>query len=160
MTTASLNMDTYHKRFAYNAWANRDMTASLLKIAVLPLRAQRIAAHLAGAEELWFARLHEEDTTRIAVWPDIEIAETATWLKALDGRWMTYLGGLTEPDLSRPIPYTNSKGEHFTNTIGDILEHVLLHASYHRGQIATAIREVGGEPAYTDYIEAIRKGYL
>jgi uncharacterized damage-inducible protein DinB len=34
---------------------------------------------------------------------------------------------------------------------------VLLHGSYHRGQIASAVRAAGGTPAYSDFIHASRK---
>jgi uncharacterized damage-inducible protein DinB len=44
--------------------------------------------------------------------------------------------------------------------VRDILMHVLMHGVYHRGQIAAAVRDRAGEPAYTDFIEAVRKGKL
>ena len=44
--------------------------------------------------------------------------------------------------------------------MADILSHVVLHASYHRGQIASAMREAGGTPAYTDFIHAVRSGLI
>ena len=42
----------------------------------------------------------------------------------------------------------------------DILSHVLRHSHYHRGQIASAVREAGGTPAYTDFIHAVRTGLI
>jgi uncharacterized damage-inducible protein DinB len=35
-----------------------------------------------------------------------------------------------------------------------------MHSQYHRGQIALVLRESGAEPAYTDYIQAVRTGCL
>jgi len=35
-----------------------------------------------------------------------------------------------------------------------------MHSTYHRGQIASAVREAGGAPAYTDYIHAVRQGLI
>lgn len=40
----------------------------------------------------------------------------------------------------------------FTNTIGDILFHIVNHSTYHRGQIASDFRESDIEPLNTDYI--------
>jgi uncharacterized damage-inducible protein DinB len=37
---------------------------------------------------------------------------------------------------------------------------VTIHGSYHRAQIAAAVRESGREPAYTDFIHATRRGLL
>jgi uncharacterized damage-inducible protein DinB len=58
--------------------------------------------------------------------------------------------------LAREIDYRNSTGTQFRNTVSDILTHVVLHGSYHRGQIARLTREAGGTPAVTDYIAFVR----
>lgn len=42
----------------------------------------------------------------------------------------------------------------------DVLTHVIMHSVYHRGQIAAEVRASGSEPAYTDFIEAIRRGFV
>lgn len=57
-----------------------------------------------------------------------------------------------ESDLQMLINYKNSKGEAFTNTIRDILIHLLNHSTYHRGQVAIALRQSGIQPPITDYI--------
>lgn len=59
-------------------------------------------------------------------------------------------------DLSREFAYTNPKGEQFRNRVGDVALHVAFHGVYHRGQIAALVRQHGGEPAYTDFIQAVR----
>jgi len=38
--------------------------------------------------------------------------------------------------------------------------HVTIHSAYHRGQIASDVRSAGQEPAYTDYIHAVRQRFL
>jgi len=70
------------------------------------------------------------------------------------------LAGLAESDLAGSIEYRNSKGERWQSSVADVLTHVLLHGSYHRGQIASAVRAAGGIPAYTDFIHASRQGLL
>ncbi|NIP57628.1 MAG: damage-inducible protein DinB, partial [Gemmatimonadetes bacterium] len=47
--------------------------------------------------------------------------------------------------------------EEFRTPIGEILLHVLLHGSYHRGQIALRMRDVGEEPVNTDLITFVRE---
>jgi DinB family len=34
--------------------------------------------------------------------------------------------------------------------------HVVMHGTYHRGQIAAEVRAAGGAPEYTDFIHAVR----
>ena len=43
------------------------------------------------------------------------------------------------------------------STVQDILTHVPFHSSYHRGQIAVQTRAEGVQPAYTDFIHAVRQ---
>ena len=59
---------------------------------------------------------------------------------------------LTGDALERGITYKNSAGEQYTSTLEDILTHVFMHGSYHRGQIASLIRAAGDTPSPTDYI--------
>jgi uncharacterized damage-inducible protein DinB len=37
---------------------------------------------------------------------------------------------------------------------------VVMHSAYHRGQIASHMRESGQTPAYTDFIHAMRQGFV
>ena len=77
---------------------------------------------------------------------------------ALQRGWATLLDGADDAALARDVAYTNSKGEPFHDRVDDILLHVVLHGVHHRGQIAAAVRAGGGEPAYTDFIHAVRTG--
>jgi uncharacterized damage-inducible protein DinB len=51
------------------------------------------------------------------------------------------------------VSYRKSAGRDFRNSVRDIVIHVTMHGSYHRGQIARLVRAAGGEPPYTDYIQ-------
>jgi uncharacterized damage-inducible protein DinB len=73
--------------------------------------------------------------------------------------WHAILSG-GESSLQLGIEYHNSKGERWVNAVGDIFQHVMMHGTYHRGQIATLMRQAGVNPAYTDYIEAVRRGWV
>ena len=141
--------------FAYDDWANREEVARLGAIHA-PARAVGILAHIVGAEWLWIARLRE-DEPRLAVWPELTLDQCASELDALRDAWNGYLH---EAVFDTVIDYTNSQGERWSSRAGDVLTHVILHAAYHRGQIATIVREGGDEPAYTDYIHCIRNGFI
>jgi uncharacterized damage-inducible protein DinB len=150
----------YHKhQFAYDDWANLTAIASLEAIRTPPARAVRFMAHIVGAESLWLARLTGAPAP-LPVWPDLTPSESRAHVDALRDRWRTYLHGLTSRSLEERASYINTKGEPWTNGVGDILTHVVLHSAYHRGQIATEVRASGHEPAYTDYIHAIRQGLV
>ncbi len=147
------------KRFlAYDDWANRETLAALEAIESPPPRSVRLLGHIVGAEQLWYGRLLREEPG--PVWPELSLAECRGAFDELSRLWAEYLRALTPAGLGQIVAYVNSKGEPWTSRVGDILTHVVLHSSHHRGQIASDIRAAGREPPYTDYIHAVRQGFL
>ena len=116
-------------------------------------------AHVAATEWLWYDRLLGRPQT-MPVWPDLTLEQSAALVDEMAGCWREYLAGLPAEGLQAVTAYTNSKGEPWRNTVQDVLTHVVMHSGYHRGQIAARVRSEGGEPAYTDFIEAVRRGYV
>ncbi len=150
-------LNHFQRLFAYHEWANRQSLASLVDD--VDTQALVLIAHVIASDRLWHARLTGAESP-LAVWPELSASECRDQLEEAVGLWTDYLGGLGADDLSLTIAYTNTRGIDFTNTIGDILTHVITHAAYHRGQIASRVRGSGREPAYTDFIECIRQGYV
>ncbi len=66
------------------------------------------------------------------------------------------IGSLDDDGARRVVRYRTTSGDEFANTVEDILMHVALHGSYHRGQVARIVRGEGGTPLATDYILRIR----
>jgi uncharacterized damage-inducible protein DinB len=148
----------YVRLFRHNAWANAESLGSL-RNGSPPAKALRWMAHLIGSEYLWLARLRHEPP-ELEVWPELDLEACAARLEILLPAWEGYLEALTPEDLEDGIAYRNTKGEFWTSRVADILTHVALHQSYHRGQIAAAVREAGATPAYTDFIHAVRQGLV
>lgn len=44
------------------------------------------------------------------------------------------------------------KGEAWQYPLWQMMQHVVNHSSYHRGQVATLLRQLGAEPAPTDFL--------
>ncbi len=145
------------RSFAYDDWANREVQRALAGAQEPPGSCTRWLAHIVAAERLWLARL-DGKTSPVAVWPALSPAELGSHLEELRADWPRLLDRLDAAGLARAIDYTNSKGERWTSRAEDVLEHVLLHGAYHRGQIASALRAAGLDPPNTDYIHAIRSG--
>jgi uncharacterized damage-inducible protein DinB len=152
-------LDYMREMFLYDDWANREALRSLREMEHPPERARKVMSHIVAAELLWMARL-QRDQQKTPVWPEFGLRDCEQQLAELRRGWERYLEAMTSADLDREIEYTNSKGEKYSNAVRDILMHVLMHATYHRGQIAAAVRDRAGEPAYTDFIEAVRKGKM
>jgi uncharacterized damage-inducible protein DinB len=149
-----------HRRlFAYEDWANREALASLGAASPPPARSVKLLAHVLGASRLWLGRLRHAEKPA-AVWPELDLARCRAALEDLGRLWTAYLEELTPAGLEETVSYVNSKGEPWTSRVDDILSHVVLHSSYHRGQIAADTRASGHTPAYTDYIHAQRQGFV
>jgi uncharacterized damage-inducible protein DinB len=151
-------LDYYAKLLRYDAWANAE-TLDSLRGGEVPAKAVRWMGHIVGAGALWLARLRQEPAA-MAVWPDLDLPACAAGIERLADNWPRYLETLSPADIEEGIGYRNSLGEYWTSTVGDILTHVAMHGAYHRAQIAAAVRESGREPAYTDFIHAVRQGLV
>jgi uncharacterized damage-inducible protein DinB len=153
-----MTADDIRALVTYDRWANAETLGSLRASegagVTLPPRAIATMAHIIGAERLWLARIAGEPSP-LPVWPELDLTGCTRELTALAAPWDELLHG-TAFDLDRDVRYTNSRGMGFTNTVGEILTHVTLHSAHHRGQVAVAVRQAGGTPAYTDYIHYVR----
>lgn len=150
-------MSDFPRLFMYDAWANRESHASVARMAEPPAQAVRWLAHVAAAQQVWWERIQAAPQS-LPVWPELSLDESAALLGTMERRWAELLDGGDDAALAREVAYTNSRGQPFRDRVADILQHVVLHGVYHRGQIAAAVRAGGGEPAYTDFIHAVRSG--
>ena len=137
--------------FTYDDWANREEVARLRGVASTAA-ALRLLAHIIAAQWLWITRIRDE-SAKMAVWPELSLDQCAAEIDRLRAAWQNILQTV---DRESTIHYRNSKGEAWSNSVDDILTHVVMHGAYHRGQIATLLRQGGDTPAYTDYIQAVR----
>ncbi len=164
------------RRFAHHTWAQSTL-ADALEVASRPddpddpgepgkpegqgppdaviATSCKTFAHVSATEWLWLRRIGH-GTVEAAVWPNWSIEQVRGHIAPLDSAWKRVLEGFDTAEHARTVAYTNSKGETYRNSVADVLEHVLQHGAYHRGQIAAAIRASGLEPPYLDYIHAVR----
>ena len=85
-------------------------------------------------------------TTRIASseFPDVPAVEAA-WL-VVEDQVRRFIAGLGEEGLGRAIDYRLLSGQPGRSTFGQMLQHLVNHGSYHRGQITTMLRQLGAAP--------------
>lgn len=153
------SVERLKRLFGYDDWANRETLAGLEAIEAPPAKSVRLLAHIVGAERLWYGRLRRQSKPA-AVWPELSLTECRHALDELASLWRSHLENLDPAALDETVEYVNSKGEPWSSRVEDILTHVVLHSSYHRGQIAADVRAAGHTPAYTDYIHAVRRGFV
>jgi uncharacterized damage-inducible protein DinB len=156
----SVNLADYLRReFSYDEWANREVLAAIRAAGPVNERSLQLMSHILAAERVWLERLKQVPQS-VPVWPTPDMAQCEAQAAELGGLWLEFLDLITAGDVPQSVSYKNSKGEEWTSTIVDILTHVVMHSSYHRGQIATHMRAIGQTPAYTDFIHGVRQGLV
>ena len=136
-------------------WADAEAGKALMAMSFAPSEFVELYAHILGAELIWLDRI-EGQKRSIAVWPDATIEACLQLAAKSEDRYRAFISSMIEADLKGMIEYKNSAGRRFSSQLEDILVHVALHGSYHRGQIALGIRSGGGIPNPTDYIGFVR----
>ncbi|MEM0962478.1 MAG: DinB family protein [Bacteroidota bacterium] len=142
----------FQRRFRYHAWAGACLVEA---VSATPVAAAcRPLAHLLAADHVWHARLTGAEP-RVAIWPDLDAEGCRQLWRETTTRWRTFLD---RADLDTTVRYQNSRGIPFETPVADVLDHVLLHAAHHRGQVNTALRAAGAEPPWVDLIAWLREG--
>lgn len=150
-------MNVFDSLFDHALWADersRQEVAAMGAQSPQLAAATRIHAHLAGATHTWLSRLQGRNPVH-AVWPDLSLDEASALTRESIGAMRTLAADPAA--LDRQVEYRNTKGETFRNSIGEVLMHVVMHMSYHRGQLALLARQAGATPIATDYIVYVRE---
>ncbi len=107
-----------------------------------------LASHTLNAHHVWNHRIFGVSPA-LAVWQHLGMDN----LQLINNENFEHSKEiLQKKNLTKPIKYTNSKGQNFTNTIGEILFHIINHSTYHRGQLISLLKTKGVDPIITDYI--------
>ena len=140
------------------AWADARARVSIEGMPESPLRDRAVAwyAHIVAIEHAWHARL-EQRTSEHTQWPAWSL-ETASSLAASSAAGLHAIATTAGADgLSATITYRNRAGIECRNSLWEILMHIVMHGTYHRGQIALLVRDGGGIPASTDFSTYLRE---
>jgi uncharacterized damage-inducible protein DinB len=110
-------------------------------------------AHMLGAEWLWFERFHGRSPTVVQGYATWSTAAhiAAAWIPVRETQ-AHFLAHLKSVDLKSRITYRNLAGEAKSYILGDALLHCANHATFHRGQVVSLLRQLGTTPPSTDYI--------
>src|SRR5688500_415115 len=141
--------------FAYNDWANRRLIVTLK--AAASEKSRNILVHLLITEKEYYERLYGKDSTGFNFWPSISIEECGELARETAERYEKLLRRFDEDGLTLNARYKTGEGVEHENTFREMLTHVLLHSSIHRGNIMLKLREEGFEPPKIDYIIYLRE---
>ena len=150
-----MNTSDIERLYTFNRWANartlgvaealtgeqlhHDLKSSFPSV-------MATLSHMLAGEWIWLERWNGRSPS---AWPDQGLHRTVAdlrppWREVEQGQ-IAVIADLT--DLDRRFAYRNIKGDAYNEPIGMTLQHVVNHATYHRGQVTTMLRQLGAAPA-------------
>ena len=114
--------------------------------------------HVYLAEWIWYSRWNGESPT---AFPEFDLHDLPSLRKRwqeMEGKVRAYIGAAGEAGLNRVIPYRLLSGKESASPLWQMVVHVVNHATYHRGQVTTLLRQLGAAPPQsTDMITYFRE---
>ena len=158
--------------FTYTEWANDLALEAAAKLSDEDLRRDfKIShksifgtlVHMAGAEWIWLERWHGSSPTKAEAWSRWS-TESCNDLGTLKNYWtdlvnrrMQYVSELNETRLAEELSFKLLSGDPSSMRLINQMQHVVNHATMHRGQVVGMIRQLGLEPPATDLIFYLRR---
>jgi uncharacterized damage-inducible protein DinB len=115
--------------------------------------------HMQSAEWIWYRRWRGESPTARADQTHLGTVDAVrdAW-RPLERDIRAFVEGLGPAGLARVIDYKTLEGQPASSAYWQMIVHVVNHGSYHRGQVATMLRQLGVNPAQsTDMIVFFRE---
>lgn len=181
---AMLSLPAVHALYNYNYWARDRQLEACARLTeeqfVRPLggsfpSVRDTLAHLVDNEAYYLHRWrgHGREQIVAAMGSSQSAGRAASWpakfptLSHIENRWRevehavrAYLLTLTESDLSSEVTYVDSSGRPWTYPRWCLLLHVANHQTYHRGQIALLLRQLGATAPATDFLLGFHTGFV
>jgi uncharacterized damage-inducible protein DinB len=139
----------FNQLFDYNFYCNKKLIDKCIEVGQVPEKSQLYFSHILNAHNIWNSRI-------LAKQPDYAVFEKQPiknwWDIHYENQRNSFEIIVNTVDFEKHIPYENSKQLSFSNTVGEMLFHIINHSTHHRGQIAVDFRNNGIEPLELDYI--------
>jgi uncharacterized damage-inducible protein DinB len=148
--------------YDYSCWANHRLLA-----VVSQLSPDEFTRHVAGSYESvrntlvhvlsaewgWLERCGGNprgERLKADDFPSLE-SITAVWAR-VEREMREFIPSLSEEALQEPITFAIGSGPVMTIPRADLLQHAIVHAVHHRGQLAMLLRELGRTPGNFDLL--------
>ena len=152
----------FRELYQFNSWANRRILE-----ACFPLTDEQFLrdlgssfpsirdtlVHILWAELVWLDRLNGRlpRPDLINPLPSTPSEVLSAW-SPIEKGLETYVNSVSDADVDRKMEYLNWQGNRYGYSVGNILKHIVNHGTYHRGQVATMLRQLGARPVATDFL--------
>jgi len=158
-----MNADDLRRLFAYHFALHRRIWECIDRLTdeqfVAPVNysigsVRNHMVHLASVEQRWLARVAGTPLPDRLDYNDYptRAAARAKW-DEVEAHFKAFLDGLTDADLHRPVTFPISRRlEPVTNTVWEILLHVVNHGTDHRAQVLPILHRAGAPTLEQDFM--------
>jgi len=146
--------------YAYNRWANLLMFSSLEALSPEQFQqkiessfpsVQETVFHIVFAEWIWLERWQgNSPTTRPNTYDFATLSLLRDFWQIVDQRRQNFIAALDLEKLNSSLEFRLLSGEQQSMELWKLMQHVVNHSSYHRGQVTTMLRQLGATPVDTD----------
>ena len=148
--------------YKYNRWANGRVLDAVSKLTTDDFTKEIRSSfpsvrdtlvHILSAEWIWLMRW--KGTSPKAMLSSIDypkISELKSRWHVVEREQREFVSRTTVDSLQKKITYTNTTGEQWTYALWQMMQHVVNHSTYHRGQITTMLRQLGAKTEATDFL--------
>ena len=167
-----MNLSDIKRLLDYTEWANGLVMQAAAQLPDESLRREvgishgsifGTLVHMAGAEWIWLERWHGHSPAKAEAW-SFWSTESCADLPALTDRWgavidkrARFVSELDEDRLAAELGFNLLSGDPSSMRLVDQMQHVVNHATMHRGQIVGMIRQLGVDPPSTDLLFYLRR---
>ncbi len=143
-------MDTFfHHLYDYNFFCNKSLIDKCLTEKTISKKTASLFSHILNAHHIWNMRILETPV-QYKIWQvhDVEQWEAIHY----ENQRTTFEIINNADDLEKRVEYINFKKRQYSNTLQEILFHVINHSTHERAKITVDFRLSNIEPLALDYI--------
>ncbi len=136
----------------YNIWANKILFDRIGKLSEEQLQKEiassfpsvyKTIVHMWQAEDIWWQRLKlVENIAALSETFKGDFNELTTGLAKQSTLWKQWVDNANDYQLTHVFAYVRNK-EQYKMKVNDMLLHLFNHATFHRGQLVTLLRQLG-----------------
>jgi uncharacterized damage-inducible protein DinB len=150
-----MTKDDINALLDYHYWARDRMLAALDALTheqfTQPIESsfksiRDTVVHTMGAEAVWYSRWLGSPQGMPTTEGFRDVASLRSTWRELESGVRAFFHELGTERIQTRMEYKSLKGEPHSSTFAQMLQHVVNHASYHRGQVTTMLRQMGAKP--------------
>jgi uncharacterized damage-inducible protein DinB len=180
-----MNISDIQTLYAYNRWANQRMFSVLETLSKDQLSTEMTSSfpsiqesvlHILAAEWIWLKRwtgrsprasvtnagtsfmmLSALSDGGVATETLSSLAGLRSFSGSLEQERGEFLRGLTDERLLAPLTFSDMSGVEHSAPLVHLMQHLVNHGTYHRGQVTTLLRQAGAETIALDMLYFFRE---